>query len=488
MSNQAEAQRLFELFQNLGPGPGNEREANLLLIRVLEKDPSHVEARMEVARRYANASFPEPRAGLVDPSFSTECYNKAIAECTQVIEIAPNHLDAYKLRGHVYGERLKKYDLAISDFSNAIKLSPNDVDSYVKRGRIYLHQENYEQVSNDLDMIFSLNPKNPDAVRLLESSFLKKNDFLERDRVDKIVSKFEEEIDFNDSSPKSRGEIHLLLPLYKRLGLICIEDNNYKPAISYCKKVLEYYKRIDRPDIIDPDIYNCLGTAYNELGEYKNAIVAFDKVLKKIPDYPGASEGRTNALLKLIEKQEKDFQEKIEGFLSGPTSIFKLQDHFFEREKECKAKYRNITKWINTSLLFTFATIIGGIFFLIRKGFDIAFIEGNVFSFLPYLGIVLIAAVPAWWTRVLLRSRDRWQILREDCFRKAAIMQYIQATGRDKEFRNQIILETIKHIANRSGADLLVALHTDDLGPYSVTDSARKIFEKKSKTSYDANR
>ena len=58
-------------------------------------------------------------------------------------------------------------------------------------------------------------------------------------------------------------------------------------------------------------------------------------------------------------------------------------------------------------------------------------------------------------------------------------MQYIQATKGNKEFRNQIILETITHMENRSGADLLLALHTDDPGMlYSVADAVEKIWKK----------
>ena len=441
-----------------------------LIRQALEIDSSNVEANMMLASMEGK---------LLSP---VQNIQSAIKRYTKIIEISPDHLEAYKRRGDLYFLE-DEYDSAITDFSNAIKISPDDVDSYVKRGKTYLYQKNYEQALSNLNRAFLLDPKNSDAAQLLEYAFQRKSDFIERDLVEKIVKEFEEGINFNDPDPKFN--IKVLVPLntmYKRLGLICSENNDYKQAISYCNKALEYHKKIRGSDLIDLGTHNCLGTAYHGLEQYKKAIVEFDKVLKMKPDYPGASEGRSNAIFKLFENQENDFQKKIERFLSGPTSIFKLQDHFFKREKECVKEYRSITKRISISLSLTFITIISGISLLIYKGFDVASIEGNVFSFLPYLGIVLIAAVPAWWTRILLRSRDRWQILQEDCFRKAAIMQYIQATGRDEEFRNQIILETIKHLANRSGADLLVALHTDDTGPYSVTDFAKTFSKNKSKT------
>ena len=492
MSNQSEAQRLFEQFQNLGPVNIYGREANPLLISVLQKDPSHVEARMEVARRYASASFPEPRIpGSLQGSATKYC-NNAIAECTKIIEIDPNYLEAYKLRGLIYSDRINKHDLAISNFSKAIDLSPNDADLYISRGKSYLKKENYNELRSDFDKAFALDPKNPDVIRLLESILASKSNFLDKDSIKKIIKEYIDanKIGINDHFQKyeCQKELVALNCLYARLIIICVKNGDYTQAIYDFEKEFEYYSNLFGQDSYgNSDVFQCIGIAYSELGEYRKAIVVFDKILRLTPEHRGASEGRSNALFNILEKQENDFQEKIERFLSGPTSIFKLQDHFFEREKECSSEYHGITKRISVSLSLTFITILGGIY-LVYKGFDVASIGGNAFSLLPYLGIVLlIAAVPAWWTRILLRSRDRWHILREDCFRKAAIMQYIQATGRDEEFRNQIILETIKHIANRSGADLLVALHTDDSGPYSVTDLAKTYSKNKSKTPSDTN-
>ena len=451
-------------------------------MRAIEIEPSHVKSRMALAQLYFSTPV------LVMTKYiggdKQTIREKAIKEYTQVIEIDPDYSEAYEHRAYIY-EDSGYYELAIDDFSHAVELSPDNVRLRLARGNLYLKTENYAAVLKDLRKILPLNPANPDAIKLLEATLNKKNDFLDKSDIEKIIKEYEENINVDDDDDPNLTHqvLYPLARIYKIFGLILAKNGDHKQAISKYNKSIECQSKTHSQP--DSNTHYLLGNAYSNLGQYKEAIVEYDKAIRREEqNYADASEGRSNALLKLIEKQESDFQGRIEEFLSGPDSIFKLQDRFLEKEKECVARYSGIAKWIALSLSLTFLNVASGIGALgwwLNHSTSFSSVGSNAFSLLPYIAVLLLfIAVPVWWTRILLRSRDRWQILREDCFRKAAIMQYIQATGSDKEFRNHIILETIKHMANRSGADLLAALHSDDPGMLgSATDIMERMIKKK---------
>ena len=444
--------------------------AESLLERAIEINPSHVDARMELAKQCVKSSLRDKRK-----------IDKAIKVYTKIIQLFPNYSEAYEHRGHLYNER-DELDLAKADFSKAIDLTSNNANLYIARGSVFLKEKKYNEVLAHINHAFSLNSKNYHIPHLIDSAFKEKPDFMDLSNIEKIVEEYEKHTNFDITSRSvDINPITSLTLMYKRLALIYAEHGKYQEFIDKYKVSIDKVKAIG---VTDAEIHYLLGIAYGKLKQYKKALTEFDNAIRKQPDHTGASEERSKALLSIIEMQDNNFQAKLEGFLSGPESIFGLRDKFLEREKECVARYRDITKWIWLSFFFTFLIIALGIIALgwwINRSASFSFIESNAFSLLPYIAVLLLfTAVPVWCTRTLLRSRDRWQILQEDCFRKAAIMQYIQAAGSDKEFRNHIILETIKHMANRSGADLLVALHSDDPGMlYSTTDIMEKIIKKR---------
>ena len=60
-------------------------------------------------------------------------FDKAIADYTRAIELAPNAADVYYNRGSAYHEK-GKYDRAIDDYIKAISLDPNLAMAYYNRG------------------------------------------------------------------------------------------------------------------------------------------------------------------------------------------------------------------------------------------------------------------------------------------------------------------------------------------------------------------
>lgn len=416
----------------------------------------------------------------------------AINQCSELIQENPDCWEAYRLRASLH-DRKKQLDEAIQDFNKTISLCPDDhpdkVNIYAEAGLVLLQKEEYENIGDVIKCALLLNPKHMLTVLLLGQVVRvvhkldeteTKPGWLDIGFIEEAIKRCEEQMDFDDEGyPSHLGESETLSCLYSYSAGLYSEQGDHQKVIDKCKKSIKYSTRQAQGGRLNPFIHRRLAFSYLALGQYKEALMEFDKVSTRLRSDPEVIEGRSESLLKLIEKQEKDFRERLETFLEGPDSIFDLREKFVAKEKEYDKLYRGTNNWLSLSLFATFVTISTVLYYLLTSNSES--VSQNSLSILPYLGVaLLVAAVPAWWTRILLRSRDRWLILREDSFRKAAIMQYIKATGGNEDFRNQIILETIKHLANRSGADLLAGSQTDDHGmPYSIPDAINKTLKRR---------
>ena len=59
--------------------------------------------------------------------------DKAIADYSTAIKLAPNFAQIYDNRGNAYQDK-GSYDHAIKDYTQAIQLNPSDVNTYNNRG------------------------------------------------------------------------------------------------------------------------------------------------------------------------------------------------------------------------------------------------------------------------------------------------------------------------------------------------------------------
>lgn len=82
-------------------------------------------------------------------------YGKAIADYSKAIELDPNHALAYYNRGCAYGE-LGAYDKAIADYSRAIGLNPLDSLAYYNRGLAYSKRRQVSEAVRDLEKCIAL--------------------------------------------------------------------------------------------------------------------------------------------------------------------------------------------------------------------------------------------------------------------------------------------------------------------------------------------
>ena len=68
--------------------------------------------------------------------YNKKNYRDAISKYDEVIQINPNNVTAYYIRGNAYKE-LKNYKVAIADYDKAIELNPNFAEAYNNRGVVY---------------------------------------------------------------------------------------------------------------------------------------------------------------------------------------------------------------------------------------------------------------------------------------------------------------------------------------------------------------
>jgi tetratricopeptide (TPR) repeat protein len=88
--------------------------------------------------------------------------NEAMTNANEALKIAPNSIDALKVRSKVYLKKLD-YPLAVNDISSAIVLAPENAALFFVRANYYLDYKQYQNAINDLNKVISLDPQNAEA-------------------------------------------------------------------------------------------------------------------------------------------------------------------------------------------------------------------------------------------------------------------------------------------------------------------------------------
>lgn len=86
-------------------------------------------------------------------------YQKAVDTFSQLVQLAPDHADAYKNRGVSY-MKLEKFDLAIQDFETAKTLFPELKGLYSNLGVAWYYKKNYEKAIDSYDTEIQMDSEN----------------------------------------------------------------------------------------------------------------------------------------------------------------------------------------------------------------------------------------------------------------------------------------------------------------------------------------
>ncbi|MBU2547711.1 MAG: tetratricopeptide repeat protein [Proteobacteria bacterium] len=89
-------------------------------------------------------------------------YDKALADYSKVVELAPDDAKAYRDRANTW-LKLKKNDEALADFSRAVELAPDDARIYRGRGYVYRIKGELDLAIADYTKAVELRPDYPMA-------------------------------------------------------------------------------------------------------------------------------------------------------------------------------------------------------------------------------------------------------------------------------------------------------------------------------------
>jgi tetratricopeptide (TPR) repeat protein len=152
-------------------------------------------------------------------------YNQAILSFDRAIALKPNMVDAYLLRGRAHAGNGDP-ESAVRDFTKFIELRPSDPTGLVERGSAYLELNNFSSAIDDASRAIALNANLAAAYNLRGSAIRKRG-------APKIAL-----VDFN-----------------RAVELDPSADNLYQR-----------------------------GATFQLLGDHRQAIADFDRVIKMIPD------------------------------------------------------------------------------------------------------------------------------------------------------------------------------------------------------------
>lgn len=201
---------------------------------------------------------------------ATDQPDKAVADYTMAIKIAPVYGPAYLNRGNVY-LNAGRYDEAIADFNRAIITSSKYALAYNSRGSAYYEKGNAVAALADLDTAIKLKPDYANAYWNRARVHAGKGDFAAaRADFDKAIELKPQDADLYENRAEFRS---------------ALDDN--RGAITDYDKALA----------LDPSsapALNGRGNSYFALGQTDKALADFDSAIKIDPDYgnPYTNRGR----------------------------------------------------------------------------------------------------------------------------------------------------------------------------------------------------
>jgi tetratricopeptide (TPR) repeat protein len=121
-------------------------------------------------------------------------FDRAIADCNQVLTLDPKNAHAFNSRGNSYVYK-HEYDRAIEDFDEAIRLDSRYVQAFNNRGNAYKYKGQYDRAIQDYDEAIKLDPKFAIAFNSRGSAFYEKGQY------GRAIEDFDEAIRLDPKNP-----------------------------------------------------------------------------------------------------------------------------------------------------------------------------------------------------------------------------------------------------------------------------------------------
>ena len=266
--------------------------------------PTTIEAHTPVP---TTVSIP-PATPTPDPELTADSYYEiALARITaddaddvlvnlsKAIDLNPNYVDAYFLRGLIYGSQYD-FDKAIADFEKVVELDPSHTDAkamhadaYAARGADYALEKNYDKAIADFERAIELDPDKAEFKAAAAATYFLRGAtrYEEGDNesafadLDRAISDIEKIIELDPDNSEVRiaiGEAYLVR------GIAHFQGGNYDRAIADLERAIELEN--SAADLKEAAAYAYLrrGVSHAEGGDHDRAIADFNRAVEIEPE------------------------------------------------------------------------------------------------------------------------------------------------------------------------------------------------------------
>ena len=218
-----------------------------------------------------------------------------LVNLSKAIDLNPNYVDAYFLRGLIYGSQYD-FDKAIADFEKVVELDPSHTDAkamhadaYAARGADYALEKNYDKAIADFERAIELDPDKAEFKAAAAATYFLRGAtrYEEGDNesafadLDRAISDIEKIIELDPDNSEARiaiGEAYLVR------GIAHFQGGNYDRAIADLERAIELEN--SAADLKGAAAYAYLrrGVSHAEGGDHDRAIADFNRAVEIEPE------------------------------------------------------------------------------------------------------------------------------------------------------------------------------------------------------------
>ena len=219
----------------------------------------------------------------------------ALVNLSKAIDLNPNYVDAYFLRGLIYGSQYD-FDKAIADFEKVVELDPSHTDAkamhadaYAARGADYALEKNCDKAIADFERAIELDPDKAEFKAAVAATYFLRGAtrYEEGDNesaftdLDRAISDIEKIIELDPDNSEVRiaiGEAYLVR------GIAHFQGGNYDRAIADLERAIELEN--SAADLKEAAAYAYLrrGVSHAEGGDHDRAIADFNRAVEIEPE------------------------------------------------------------------------------------------------------------------------------------------------------------------------------------------------------------
>lgn len=253
------------------------KEAELLSLADKHNEALTLLGEVEVFEHF-NPDFHMTKASIL-----SQCgkYEKAIRSLHHALECSVAEPDVVYMNLAIEHQNLEQYMEATDFLLEALKINPNNEDAIYELAYCYELTKNYEEAISTFKRVIDKTPYNGHAWFNLGAAYQAFGEF------EKALTAFDYVILIDEGFHAA----------YFNKANVLVRLDRHADAIELYKKALAF-------DILDSLIYFYIGDCYDHIGDFKNALVHFEKSLKKDETMAEAWIGASSALDELNRELE----------------------------------------------------------------------------------------------------------------------------------------------------------------------------------------